>query len=64
MVNARMLRVLDIRPALLPLQYAAFYKIRHTYEFISSLVRLGTLWDLFPRRGIGDPEFMRLAIDR
>jgi DNA-binding transcriptional LysR family regulator len=40
LVSARLLRELDIRPALPPLQHAAFYKARRTSEFISSLVRL------------------------
>jgi DNA-binding transcriptional LysR family regulator len=40
LVSARLLRELDVRPALPPLQYAAIYKVRRTSEFLSSLIRL------------------------
>jgi DNA-binding transcriptional LysR family regulator len=40
LVSARLLRELDVRPALPPLQYAAFYKANRTSEFMSSLIRL------------------------
>jgi hypothetical protein len=40
LVRARLLRELDVRQALPPLQYAAFYKANRMSEFMSSLIRL------------------------
>jgi hypothetical protein len=39
LVSARLLRELDVRQALPPLQYAAFYKANRMSEFMSSLIR-------------------------